>query len=265
MRKVAKNLAKSLSPARGSTVDKPRAKRRSLPEASDIHMLNFAARKVPLVFKQNKRAQRIILRLDHGNSSIIVVLPKRTSRDEGKRFALSNKDWIEQHLDQLHEPVPFLHNNVIPILGTPHRISHKPNARGVVWCESQEIHVAGHEEHVPRRVQDWLKLEAKREIEMRAFQKAEIVGKKIKKITIRDTKSRWGSCTSEGELAFSWRLIFAPKHVMDYVIAHEVAHLREMNHGPKFWKLCGEICRQMDAARLWLEDHGTDLYRYGRF
>jgi predicted metal-dependent hydrolase len=265
MRKVAKNLAKSLSPARGSTVDKPRAKRRSMPEASDIHMLNFSTRKVPLVFKQNKRAQRIILRLDHGNSSIIVVLPKRTSRDEGKRFALSNKDWIAQHLDQLHEPVPFLHNNIIPILGTPHRISHKPNARGVVWCESEEIHVAGHEEHVSRRVQDWLKVEAKREIEARAYAKAEAIGKKIKKITIRDTKSRWGSCTSEGELAFSWRLIFAPKHVMDYVIAHEVAHLREMNHGPKFWKLCGEICRQMDSARLWLENHGTDLYRYGRF
>jgi len=264
MRKVAKNLAKSLSPARGTAVDKPRAKRRSLPEASDIHMLNFAARKVPLVFKQNKRAQRIILRLDHGNSSIIVVLPKRTSRDEGKRFALSNKDWIEQHLDQLHEPVPFTHNNIIPILGTPHRISHKPNARGVVWCEAEEIHVAGHEEHVSRRVQDWLKVEAKREIEARAYAKAEAVGKKIKKITIRDTKSRWGSCTSEGELAFSWRLIFAPKHVIDYVIAHEVAHLREMNHGPKFWKLCGEICRNMDSARVWLENHGTDLYRYGR-
>ena len=226
-------------------------------------MLNFPARKVPLVFKQNKRAQRIILRLDHGSSSIIVVLPKRTSRDEGKRFALSNKDWIEERLDQLHEPVPFLHNNIIPILGTPHRIRHKPNARGVVWCESEEIHVAGHEEHVPRRVQDWLKLEAKREIESRAFQKAEMVGKKIKKITIRDTKSRWGSCTSAGSLSFSWRLILAPPFVLDYLAAHEVAHLKEMNHSARFWRLCEKLCPASEEAKDWLKAHGTTLHRYG--
>lgn len=264
MRKVEKSLGKTARGGNVSAVAKTREKRRRMSEASDIQMISFASRKVPLVFKQNKRAQRIILRLDHGNSSIIVVLPKRTSRDEGKRFALSNRDWIEQHLDQLHEPVPFIHGAVVPILGAPHRIRHKPNARGVVWCEADEIHVAGHEEHVPRRVQDWLKVEARREIEARVLLKAEQIGRKVAKITIRDTKSRWGSCTSAGELAFSWRLIFAPKYVMDYVIAHEVAHLREMNHGPRFWKLCAEICRSVDPARTWLENHGTLLYRYGR-
>jgi predicted metal-dependent hydrolase len=265
MRKDQKNKANLRSRTETGAVQKTRVTRKRMSEASDIHMLSFAARKVPLVFKQNSRARRIILRLDYGTSRIIVVLPKRTSRDEGKRFALSNKDWIEERLDQLHEPVPFLHGATIPFLGAPHRIRHRPHARGVVWCEQEEIHVAGHEEHVPRRVQDWLKIEAKREIEQRAIQKAEAIGKKIKKITIRDTKSRWGSCTSEGELAFSWRLIFAPRHVMDYVIAHEVAHLKEMNHGPRFWKLCSEICRSVEPARLWLENNGTDLYRYGRF
>ena len=86
----------------------------------------------------------------------------------------------------------------------------------------------------------------------------------MKRVILRDTKSRWGSCTTDGVLSFSWRLILAPRHVMDYVVAHEVAHLREMNHGPRFWKLCGEICHSVRSAREWLEANGTDLYRYGR-
>ncbi|HEX9447544.1 MAG TPA: YgjP-like metallopeptidase domain-containing protein, partial [Dongiaceae bacterium] len=104
-------------------------------EASDVQMLSFTDRSVPLVFQQNQRARRIILRLDYGSSRIVVVLPKRTSRDEGKRFVLSNKEWIAERLDQLPESVPFEHGAVIPFLGLDHRIRHRPTARGVVWCE----------------------------------------------------------------------------------------------------------------------------------
>jgi hypothetical protein len=130
-----------------------RAKRRRLGEVADITMLNFDERKVPLVFRENRRAQRIIMRLDYGAASVVIVLPKRTSRQEGKRFALSNKDWIEERLDQLAEPVPFRHGTSIPFLGEPHRIRHRPNARGVVWCAEGEINVAGYEEHLPRRLE----------------------------------------------------------------------------------------------------------------
>jgi predicted metal-dependent hydrolase len=216
-------------------------------EAVDLHLMDFETRSVPLVFQENRRARRIILRLDYGASRIVVVLPKRTTRHEGKRFALQNREWIQERLDQLPETVPFANGKVIPFLGTPHRIRHRATARGVVWVEGDEINVAGHEEHVSRRVADWLKLEARREIEARARAKAEQIGKTVKRVILRDTKSRWGSC-----------------HVMDYVVAHEVAHLREMNHGPRFWKLTGEICRGIDGARAWLEENGTDLYRYGR-
>jgi len=260
MRKAPENRAK-IKTRKGA---KAPAKRRRMNEAVDLSLMSFADREVPLVYQQNRRARRIILRLDYGASRIVVVLPKRTSRDEGRRFALSNKEWIAERLDQLPETVPFAHGSVIPFLGAPHRIRHRPNARGVVWCEDQEIHIAGHEEHVSRRVSDWLKLEARREIEARARAKAEQLGKSVKRVILRDTKSRWGSCTTDGVLSFSWRLILAPRHVMDYVVAHEVAHLREMNHGPRFWKLCEEICRTVDGARSSLEENGTDLYRYGR-
>ncbi len=250
--------------ARKRAAAKARARRR-IGEISDMTMLNFDERKVPLVFRENRRARRIIMRLDYGAASVVIVLPKRTSRQEGKRFALSNKDWIAERLDQLAEPIPFRNGAVVPFLGEPHRIRHRATARGVVWCEEGEINVAGYEEHLPRRVHEWLKAEAKREIETRARDKAEAIGKKITKISIRDTKSRWGSCTDEGELAFSWRLILAPKYVLDYVVGHEVAHLKEMNHSPRFWKLCRELApRSINLARDWLEAHGTELYRYGR-
>ncbi len=233
-------------------------------ESQDVQLLAIAEREVPLVFKRDGRAQRIILRLDYGASRIVVVRPKRTSRQEAKRFVLSNRDWIAERIDQLPESIPFVHGTVFPFLGSPHRVRHRPNARGVVWCEEQEIHVAGHEEHLQRRVSDWLRLEARREIEAKARAKAEQIGKRVKRIILRDTTSRWGSCSPDGQLSFSWRLILAPRHVLDYVVSHEVAHLKEMNHGPRFWQLCRDLCRNVRAAREWLDQNGTDLYRYGR-
>src|ERR1044071_2397176 len=151
--------------------------RRRMGEFSDVTMLNFDERKVPLVFRENRRARRIIMRLDYGKASVVIVLPKRTSRQEGKKFALSNKDWIAERLDQLAEPISFRHGAGVPFLGENHRIRHRPNARGVVWCEEGEINVAGYEEHLPRRVHEWLKAEAKREIETRARDKAAAIGK----------------------------------------------------------------------------------------
>jgi predicted metal-dependent hydrolase len=127
-----------------------------------------------------------------------------------------------------------------------------------------EIHVAGHGEHLPRRVQDWLKFEARREIARRAHEKAELIGKKIRRISLKDPKTRWGSCSPSGCLSFTWRLIFAPPHVIDYVVAHEVAHMRELNHGPRFWRTVSELTRHEKSARHWLQTEGLHLHRYGR-
>lgn len=226
-------------------------------------VLTLADRRVPLVYQTNKRAHRIILRFDHGEGRIVVVLPRRATLEQGRRFALLNRGWIRDRLDLLPEPVPFRSGRLIPFLGVMHRIRHLPQSRGVVWQEEGEIHVAGRPEHLPRRVEDWLRREARREIERRAVAKAELIGKRIAAITIRDPKSRWGSCSPRGHLSFSWRLILAPRHVLDYVVAHEVAHLKELNHGPRFWKLTAELTRDADGARTWLNEHGPTLHRYG--
>lgn len=226
-------------------------------------MLTVADRRVPLVYQTNKRARRIILRFDHGEGSIVVVLPRRATVEQGRRFALLNKGWIRDRLDLLPKPVPFRSGSALPFMGVMQRIRHRPDARGVVWQDEDGINVAGRAEHVARRIEDWLRRQARREIERRAYAKAARIGKRVAGITIRDAKSRWGSCSPSGHLSFSWRLILAPRHVIDYVVAHEVAHLKELNHGPRFWKLTAELTRDADGARAWLNDHGPMLHRYG--
>jgi len=123
--------------------------------------------------------------------------------------------------------------------------------------------VAGGLEYVDRRVGDFLKREARRELQRSAEVYAAELGVKVKRLSIRDQSSRWGSCTSAGSLSFSWRLILAPPFVLDYLAAHEVAHLVEMNHSARFWRVCGKVCPSMERAKKWLDTYGNDLHRYG--
>jgi predicted metal-dependent hydrolase len=125
------------------------------------------------------------------------------------------------------------------------------------------ICVSGEEIHAPRRLSDWLRTEVRRDINICILKHAKTLGCSPKRIAIRDQATRWGSCSTSGTLSFSWRLIFAPPFVLDYVAAHEVAHLREMNHGPRFWRLVKEAAPAMQTARLWLKTHGAELHRFG--
>ena len=243
--------------------DRLRPPLRGQPAIIGSNLLSVGDRAVPLIFEKNERARRIIIRVDHGGS-IVVVLPARATKEDGRRFALSNKGWIQERLAHMPEPLPFLHGVSIPYLGVEHRIRHRPANRGAVWREGGDINVAGRPEHLPRRVEDWLKHEARREFERRALQKAEELGKSVRRIGIRDPRSRWGSCSPDGVINFSWRLILAPRFVVDYVVAHEVAHLRELNHGNRFWRLTETLCPDLERARGWLAANGPGLHRYGK-
>ena len=123
--------------------------------------------------------------------------------------------------------------------------------------------VAGEAPHIDRRVGDFLRREALRDLEAASRRAAEQLGVAIKRISVRDQSSRWGSCSTTGVLSYSWRLILAPPFVLDYLAVHEVAHLIEMNHSPRFWRLVNGICPDADRAKAWLDVHGTDLHRYG--
>jgi predicted metal-dependent hydrolase len=122
--------------------------------------------------------------------------------------------------------------------------------------------VAGRHEHAARRLKDWLAEEAHKDLEERVGWHARKLGVRARHITLRDQTTRWGSCSANGLLTFSWRLILAPAYVLDYVAAHEVAHLLEMNHGPRFWKLVARAVPRLEEAKHWLRHEGTDLHRY---
>jgi predicted metal-dependent hydrolase len=132
-----------------------------------------------------------------------------------------------------------------------------------VWTEGETLCVAGDTRHLARRVRDFLKREAKRDLEAASRRHALALGLAPRRVVVRDQTSRWGSCSSTGVLSYSWRLILAPPHVLDYLAAHEVAHLKEMNHSPRFWRLVDQLDPQWQRAKAWLDAHGTQLHRYG--
>ena len=123
--------------------------------------------------------------------------------------------------------------------------------------------VAGEAPHVGRRVGDYLRREAQRDLSAASRRAAELLGVSVKRISVRDQSSRWGSCSTTGVLSYSWRLILAPPFVLDYLAIHEVAHLVEMNHSPRFWRLVNRMCPDAERAKVWLDTHGADLHRYG--
>ena len=223
-------------------------------------------RELPLICRVSPRARRITLRVDAKSGGVQLTLPRGVSRAEGLRFAERHEDWLRRRLADLPRAVPFAAGAEIPILGQLHVIRHAPGARRGVWREGGAILVSGDPEFLPRRVADFLKREAKHEIQARAQAKAALLPGKarpLRRVILRDTRSRWGSCAQSGDLSFSWRLILAPDFVCDYVVAHEVAHLAEMNHGPRFWRQVGALTGSVSEAKAWLRREGAGLHRYG--
>jgi predicted metal-dependent hydrolase len=218
--------------------------------------------------RRHRHARRYTLRVVAVTREAVLTIPSRGSFREACEFAEKHGAWIATRLGRLPQAAPFRHGTKLPLRGMPYTITHRRGERGTVWLDAGRdgerlLCVAGHSEHVARRVTDYLKREAKRDLEKAAERYAERLGVTVRRIAVRDQASRWGSCSTNGALSFSWRLILAPRFVLDYLAAHEVAHLLEMNHSPRFWRLLGRICPDMARAKAWLDLHGADLHRYG--
>lgn len=217
--------------------------------------------------RRHRQARRYTLRIHAVGREVVLTMPPRGSVKQAKEFAQKHGAWIAARLRRLPDVVPFRHDTVLPVRGIEHRIAHRRGARGTVWLETNDgdhhLCVAGEAPHLARRVRDFLKREAKRDLEAASRKAAGTLGVRITRISVRDQSSRWGSCSSSGVLSYSWRLILAPPFVLDYLAAHEVAHLIEMNHSRQFWRLVERVCPDMGRAKAWLDAHGTDLHRYG--
>ncbi len=217
----------------------------------------------PVLWRRSTRARRVSLRIDPRSAAVVVTLPSRAARAAGMRLLTDHARWVGSKLAALPPALVFADGNFVPVGGTPHRIRHIAAGRGGAWFEADEIHVAGQAEFLARRVTDLLRAEAGRRLGALATQLAARAELRPSRIAIRDTRSRWGSCAPDGTVMFNWRLVMAPAEIQHYVVAHELAHLRHMNHGPRFWQLVALLDPEMDARTAWLKRHGTALMRAG--
>jgi predicted metal-dependent hydrolase len=218
----------------------------------------------PLSIRVSARARRIGLRIDAAERKLELVLPRGVSPSHGLRFLATNRGWVVRRLEALPKRVPFAEGAIVPVLGVAHRIRRELDATAPpVAIGGGEIRARGDPMHLARRVRDHLALVARNDLARRARQLADRIGRNVAGVKVRDTKSRWGSCSGRGNLSFSWRLILAPEPVIDYVVAHEVAHLVEMNHGPRFWRLVETLCPDSAKPRAWLKRHRSRLFSYG--
>ncbi|UOA33385.1 hypothetical protein DSM110093_03211 [Sulfitobacter sp. DSM 110093] len=220
---------------------------------------------IPLILRRSARARRISLRISQLDGRVTLTMPKRLAEREALAFAETKQGWIRQHLAARGEDVIVGSGAEVPVGGKVLMVrsgqGRDLHGRGV-RIGPEEIFVPGPEDSIGKRLAAHLREVARDRLAVACDDYAALLGKSYNRITLRDTRSRWGSCTSDGGLMFSWRLIMTPPEVLDYVAAHEVAHLAQMNHSPAFWAEVTRIYGDYQAPRQWLRDHGGALHRY---
>lgn len=227
--------------------------------------LEFDGRSIALLLRHSPRARRVALRLLP--EGIELVVPPRVSESAAIAFAQERGAWILRRIDRHRPPIAFADGIMMPFLGIEHIVRHVPAKRGTVervMAETPELRVAGAIEHLPRRLGDWLKAQARHTIEPLALEKSRRIGRRISRIAVRNMRTRWGSCSRQGAVAFSWRIVMAPPGAIDWLVAHEVAHLVHLNHRQRFWDLARELTEgDFERWRTWLRGEGEHLLRYG--
>lgn len=220
------------------------------------------------MLRRRHDARRFTLRVSQVTGEATLTIPQRGDLGAAIRFAEAHGAWIATRLRRVPKRIEFVPGAIVPVRGAPHPVVWRADARAVPEITAHPdggmmILAGGDRRHVPRRVQDLLRREALRDLERAVERYTSALGVRARSITLRDQRTRWGSCASSGRLNFSWRLIMAPAPVLDYLAAHEVCHLREMNHSERFWALVYHLCPETDAAEAWLKTNGAGLHRYG--
>ena len=219
-----------------------------------------AAPDISVQLRPSSRARRLSLRVSKLDGRVTLTVPQGASRREALQFAETRADWIRQHLaDTAPEQRPDI-GATVPFLGRPHQIVAAPQ-RSVRLDGDQIIVPSGDTRQTGIRLEAFMKREARDRLARASDRYAEHVERSFGRLTLRDTRSRWGSCSSEGNLMYSWRLVMAPEEVLEYVAAHEVAHLVHMDHSPAFWAQVEAIFPNYSTPRNWLRDQGTHLHR----
>lgn len=246
--------------------------RRATPPRAASSQITLTHDGAPIVvtLRRTPTARRFILRVRFAARDAVLTMPQRASVKDACEFAQRNAAWIAARLERLPETIPFAPGAIVPLRGVDHRLVHAQDRRGVVWTEARKdddtafsLCVAGQAAHMRRRVADYLRREARKDLEAAVMRHTRALDLTPARISLRDPTSRWGSCSASGNLNFSWRLILAPSFVLDYLAAHEVAHLVHLDHSPRFWSLARRLSPDVERAEAWLVAQGAHLHKYG--
>ena len=233
--------------------------------ALDPYAADLAAIHPSLRLRQSARAKRLALRLDAKTGFVYLVVPKRASMRSALAFARQYQDWIEKQAVKQPDGIAFADGVSLPVLGRERviRVVHDADIRRTtIVLGDDELLVTTNQDDPSMRIARYLKNLAREEITRIAHEKAALIDRKINAVSIRDTTTRWGSCSQDGNLSFSWRLVLAPLPALDYVVAHEVAHLVHLNHKTRFWTLCEKLSADFHGGHGWMKTHGHSLMRY---
>lgn len=210
--------------------------------------------------RKNTRAKRYSLRISNKDGKISLTLPRWSNLSEAMAFARAQEGWMRKHLSKQLQPIAVEFGGRIMLDGLKHRIDHG-TGRSVQVVDGV-IYVPGRDDQLVSKIRAYFKTMARERLVPASQHYAGLIGRGIGPVTLRDTRSRWGSCTSDGRLMYSWRLVMAPPEVQNYVAAHEVCHLIEMNHSDAYWALVATISPNFKADRKWLKVNGTMLHQY---
>jgi predicted metal-dependent hydrolase len=208
--------------------------------------------------RRNARARRMVLRVAHSGRVPTLTLPPGVPLARARAFLSDQEGWLRRHLAASPGGRAVCDGSVLPFGDASLTVRAHPGAR--MLCADGILHVPGTPAGFAPRVAAYLREEARRACVAGVARHAARLGLQPGRISLRDPRSRWGSCTAAGDLMFSWRLVLAPAFVLDYVVAHEVAHLQEMNHSPRFWAVVRRLCPDYERPRDWLRRHGGALH-----
>jgi len=218
----------------------------------------------PVRLRVNKRARKLTLRVNGATGEVTVTAPSARRLPEAADFARRRAAWIAEKVAELPETSPFRPGSTIPLRGEPVRLEAVPGS-GAARLRDGVVVSGGEGEAYSRRVLNLLRREALADFRERTAVHAARLGVPVPKISLVDPRGRWGSCSPHrAAIRYSWRLICAPPFVLDYLAAHETAHLVEANHSPRFWAQVARAYGDPSAARAWLRDHGPALHALGR-
>lgn len=207
-------------------------------------------------------AKRLTLRIDAKDRIPVLSIPSRCSSAKAVDFVNQHRNWIEENMAKIPVAKAFEDEEAISILGKIYTIKHSPLSRRGVYSEGDFLYVSGAKEFLHRRICDYIKKTAKKEFLKISQQLAQKIGCHVKSVSIKDTKSRWGSCSTLDNINYNWRIALAPDFVIYYLMAHEVSHLKHPDHSKSFWQCVKNLDPRCGEGRLWLKTRGKELYLY---